>query len=236
MPRVWKPTPEELEKLDAVRRRLADWILEDPRARNWKKLSQMCDMNETYFHQFMQGNKPQELPERVRTALSRITGIDEALLLGPRSVRARQSQTSDQRKTALSAGGVSTSLPEMGRPIVGTDALRMEGGAVQGYVPRPPMVKDRDAFTILVNGSSMEPRFSPGDRVYVEPMKPLIPGRSDVFIVLVDDTAILRRLVEVREEAYIVRQFSGGPSDGLTTLRRDQVSAIAVVTWRGPSE
>lgn len=63
-------------------------------------------------------------------------------------------------------------------PVMGTAAGSVEGefqfeGGVIDYVRRPPaLASTRDIYTIYVVGSSMEPKYNPGDLCFVNPNKP----------------------------------------------------------------
>lgn len=63
-------------------------------------------------------------------------------------------------------------------PVLGTAAGSIEGefqfeGGVIDYVRRPPaLANTKDAYTIYVVGSSMEPKYNSGDACFVNPNKP----------------------------------------------------------------
>lgn len=72
-------------------------------------------------------------------------------------------------------------------PVLGTAAGSLIGGAFQfeggviDYVRRPPALSSaRDVYALYVEGSSMEPLFSPGGLVFVHPHKPPRIGDSVV--------------------------------------------------------
>lgn len=50
------------------------------------------------------------------------------------------------------------------------------------WVPRPgPVMHVKDAYGLVVSGSSMEPEFRPGDTLIINPKLPIIGGESYVF-------------------------------------------------------
>jgi len=73
-------------------------------------------------------------------------------------------------------------------PVMGTaagstlsGAFQLQGGVID-YVRRPPALAGaRDIYALYVEGSSMEPRYFPGELVYVNPHKP--PRIGDTVIV-----------------------------------------------------
>ncbi|KQM92206.1 hypothetical protein ASE70_14930 [Sphingomonas sp. Leaf22] len=57
------------------------------------------------------------------------------------------------------------------------------------YVRRPPAMSEmRQAYALFVVGSSMEPRYGPGDPVFVDPVRPPAIG-DDVVVQLIDRDA-----------------------------------------------
>lgn len=73
-------------------------------------------------------------------------------------------------------------------PVMGTaagshlrGAFQLEGGIVD-YVRRPPaLMGTRDIYALYVEGTSMEPQYSPGDLVYVHSHKPPRPGDAVII-------------------------------------------------------
>lgn len=76
-------------------------------------------------------------------------------------------------------------------PVYGTaagshlrGAFQMEAGLTIDYVRRPPgLTGAKDAYALYVEGSSMEPRFGPGELVFVHPHRP--PRLGDAVIIQV---------------------------------------------------
>lgn len=73
-------------------------------------------------------------------------------------------------------------------PVMGTaagsllsGAFQLQGGIID-YVRRPPALSGaRDIYALYIEGSSMEPRYFPGELVYVNPHKP--PRIGDTVII-----------------------------------------------------
>jgi len=74
-----------------------------------------------------------------------------------------------------------------------------EMGEVITYARRPPAVaQDAKVYALYVSGSSMEPRYRPGDPLFVDPRKPPAIG-DDVVVQLVskdDDPEIIAGLIK----------------------------------------
>jgi phage repressor protein C with HTH and peptisase S24 domain len=75
-------------------------------------------------------------------------------------------------------------VPVHGTVVGGAEGDFEMNGAVVDYVRRPPGIAGtRDVFALYVTGDSMEPRYRPGDLVYVNPARPPRSG-DDVVIEL----------------------------------------------------
>lgn len=84
------------------------------------------------------------------------------------------------------------------------------------FVPRPWYLKQvKDGYAVLVNGTSMEPVYDPGDMVIVNPKAPLVKGK-DVIIVGGEEhgefKASLKRYLGQNNAEWILKQFN--PPDG----------------------
>jgi len=107
----------------------------------------------------------------------------------------------------------------------GTGALTMTSEPVE-YIPCPPgLARVRDAYALIVTGSSMEPRYEAGDVVFLNPHRP--PRQGDHVVIQ-----------EAREGGTIVtiKRFERWVDDALITTQysplrevrfaRDQVVAV----------
>jgi len=91
-------------------------------------------------------------------------------------------------KAAAAAPSINRSEMPANVPVMGTaagsllsGAFQLQGGVID-YVRRPPALSGaRDIYALYVEGSSMEPRYFPGELVYVNPHKP--PRIGDTVIV-----------------------------------------------------
>lgn len=90
------------------------------------------------------------------------------------------------------------------------------------FVPRPgPVQHVREAYGLVVTGSSMEPEFRPGDTLLINPRSPLIGGESYVFYAERDGEAraTVKNLRRASAEAWYVRQWN--PHKDFTLRRRE---------------
>jgi phage repressor protein C with HTH and peptisase S24 domain len=85
-----------------------------------------------------------------------------------------------------------------------------------------------DAYAVYVSGTSMEPRFRPGEIVYVHPGRPHRKG--DYVVVQLTaagaDHAIVKQFVEVTDKCIVLRQHK--PDREVTRLR-NEVTAIHTI-------
>lgn len=103
---------------------------------------------------------------------------------------------------------------------------RMEIGLtdVIQYAPRSPsMTSNRQFYAVYVNGSSMEPKFDPGDLIYVDPRRP--PAIGDYVVVQLRDgnghdgadqvvCAMVKRLVKKSPAGVTCTTIARSPSIG----------------------
>jgi len=73
-------------------------------------------------------------------------------------------------------------LPVVGLPVPGDDERILVDGAAHGEIAAPPQLEAiADAKAVYVRGRAMEPRYYPGEVVYLNPARPPNPG-DFVFI------------------------------------------------------
>lgn len=112
--------------------------------------------------------------------------------------------------------GVTTMARDL--PVQGTAAGGDNGdfelnGQTVDYVRRPPALTGlANAFAIYLVGHSMEPRFEPGNLLFVHPGRPVNPG-CDVLIELHADHGetghcMVKTLVRQTAGKYILKQYN----------------------------
>jgi phage repressor protein C with HTH and peptisase S24 domain len=83
----------------------------------------------------------------------------------------------------------------------------LDSGRPQEWVDRPSHLTNPDAFALYVNGESMQPRYYSGERVYIDPSRPL---SRDCFVVVEckDDTAMIKQYVRHDHNQVELRQLN----------------------------
>ena len=119
-------------------------------------------------------------------------------------------------------------LPVLGSARGGSDGFDLHNGAAaMTYTDRPAnLIGVQGAYAVYANGSSMEPRYYPGETLFVHPNRPARAG-DFVIVQLVDEDGLLhgviKRFVRRSDEALVVEQFN--PQEELTYL----ASSVAAV-------
>jgi phage repressor protein C with HTH and peptisase S24 domain len=119
-------------------------------------------------------------------------------------------------------------------PVHGTAAgshlkgsFQFEAGTVIDYVRRPPALTGaKDAYALYVEGSSMEPRYLPGDLVFVHPHRPPRVGDSVIVQVAIGPNEIEASIGYLRRrtgEHVILGKLN---PEAEVRLNRAQVTAI----------
>lgn len=222
MPRVWKPSPQLLERFDEPRRLLAGLIAD--KEEDLARLStQVCGKNASYLWQFFTRNKPRALPEDVRMALATHFGVDQDQLRLPSSrLIASPHRSGVNPRASINSTRLPDRIPVLGRAIAGSAKIVWDNGRPQEWVERPPYLTNPDAFAIYVNGESMQPRYFPGERVYIDPSKPL---SRDCFVTVEckDDTAVVKQYVRHDDSKVELRQLN---PPKIIHIPTDQIRAI----------
>ena len=123
-----------------------------------------------------------------------------------------------------------SSMPPEGRLIPVRSAAR--GGADQemfledgpiDYRPCPAFIQHvNEAYAIYVIGQSMTPMYRPGQLLYVNPHKPLLPGRG-VVIAKHSRAVIIKELVRQTAFGLVVREYQ--PKAREFTVPHDEIMA-----------
>jgi phage repressor protein C with HTH and peptisase S24 domain len=131
---------------------------------------------------------------------------------------------------APSRNGMPADIPVMGTAAgsLSSGAFQFEGGVID-YVRRPPALSGaRDIYALYVEGSSMEPRYFPGELVYVNPHKP--PRIGDTVIVQEgsgETSSIAASIGVLHKRAngtVILRKYN--PAGAEITIQQNCISAI----------
>ena len=137
-----------------------------------------------------------------------------------------------QEEVSRRAGDTAVSPPEPGRrgrpprtatPLPSSTRQEMmpirsagRGGGEQqmfqdgpiGYTPRPANLAGvRDAYAIYMVGDSMEPRYTQGWLLHVNPFKPPVRGR-DVVVYKRDHAVLIKQFVGWNDDMLVLRQLN----------------------------
>jgi len=107
-------------------------------------------------------------------------------------------------------------VPVRGTALGGSDEdgdFRFTADNNLGHEPRPPgIMGKRDVYVVYVQNDSMDPKFEPGDRLYVDPHRP--PRVMDYVVVELrsedgeSGRGYIKRLVKKTPTRVVVEQFN----------------------------
>jgi phage repressor protein C with HTH and peptisase S24 domain len=106
------------------------------------------------------------------------------------------------------------------------DDLMFEEGGAGETTPRPPVLDGvKGAFAVWCQGSSMEPKYEPGQRLYVHPNKPL---RKNCFVVVrkKNGKGLIKQFLGFEGDRLMLRQLS--PKPATLSLPRAEIDGV----WR----
>lgn len=133
----------------------------------------------------------------------------------------------------------SRSMMPLDVPVYGTaagsfarGAFRFEGGIID-YVRRPPgLMGTKNAYALFVEGTSMEPKYPPGELIYIHPDKPARAG--DTVVVQTKngfeepDEATLGIYVKTTEKYVVIRKLN--PPAEIQIVRNKETRVHKVLT------
>jgi transcriptional regulator with XRE-family HTH domain len=123
-------------------------------------------------------------------------------------------------------------LPVVGLPVPGDEERVIVDGQSHGSVPAPPQLENIPGAQVLyVRGRSMEPRYYPGELVYINPTRPPNPG--DFVLALVSEPQFAAPIGYVRqylgEDAGQVLLATFNPKHEQRVVRKHVVSIATIV-------
>jgi phage repressor protein C with HTH and peptisase S24 domain len=165
--------------------------------------------------------KKEFLPMDLVLSLARVwvpKGVAEAdvmalagVRMNPRHARQREPEPPAVHYTQRSTAD---RIPVLGMAEGGEGGWSLWNGDVIDYVPRPSVLAGvPNAYAVYVTGSSMEPRYYPGELLYVHPGKPITPG-AFVVIELHPQTpedaprGLLKRLARRTPQKLVLAQYN----------------------------
>lgn len=107
-----------------------------------------------------------------------------------------------------------------------TDESTLDGVALNDptdWVSCPPELTNvKNAFAYNVVNEDMAPRYNPGDIVFANPQKPLMPG-CFALVINHDNTSVLRQFVKSNGDLFILKSYQGNKEE---TLPADSIKGI----------
>lgn len=176
-----------------------------------KAVSQRIGKNHAYMKQYLDDGKPANLPEDVREELGPLLDFDPNQL---RTDKPSQAGIKQIPYVKLSPVDRRDKIPVMGIGEGGQGGWSVWNGEIVDHIQRPPSLENAPhGYAVYVVGSSMEPRYFPGEAVYVHPGRPVTVG----CFVLVQlrpkgpgeaPPALIKRLAKKTGIKYVLEQFN----------------------------
>jgi phage repressor protein C with HTH and peptisase S24 domain/lambda repressor-like predicted transcriptional regulator len=179
------------------------------------EVSKRMGRNHAYLQQFLEREAPKHLPEEVRGRLATILGISE-LTLRQRGLTGNPPLPESNVSNFAQIGppDFSNMVNVLGATEAGSDGSFEWNGQPIDRVPRPPFLAGAtQGYALFVAGSSMEPRYHPGETIFVHPGKPVTIGSYVVVQVRPPEgeptpRAFLKRLVRRTAKTLFLEQFN----------------------------
>lgn len=215
--------------MDNVRDFIAKKLKE--RGLTMKEASQQLGRNHAYLQQFLERGVPAGLPESVRGPLAALLQVEESLLRGPAASSGRAVATPAASRAPQI--GTADRLPVLGLAECGPDGWALWNGEVVDYVARPSnLLGVTQAYAVFVVGSSMEPRYFPGELVHVHPGRPVTIGSFVLVQIRPKEDgeaprAVIKRLVRRSGNKIVLEQYN--PKKSFELKDSDVVSVHRVV-------
>ncbi|MFN3347384.1 helix-turn-helix transcriptional regulator [Pseudorhodoplanes sp.] len=198
--------------LDPIRLKVLDLV--ERAGTDLKKASLACGKNAAYVHQFIYRGTPKILPEDVREALAKHLGVTDRVLRHPevpqRKAPARQEtrhedehdeQLDARKRPRRSAAGFSPITEIDMRASAGPGAFHegLEEAKSTWLFPDEVIrhefrARPEDLHIVTIDGDSMEPLLSSGDRIMVDTSR-RVPAPPGIFVIW-DGMGIVAKRIE----------------------------------------
>lgn len=194
-----------------------------------KEASERIGRNHAYLQQYFERGIPAALPEEPREKLAELVGVDPDDLRGT----AASTRTGVRKPFIRLPPTTADRIPVMGVAEGGGEGKSLWNGEVVDHVARPPALSGApNGYATYVIGTSMEPRYHPGELIYVHPGKPVTVG-AYVLVQLKAPAegepplALIKRLAKRTATKIVLEQFN--PAKQLDIPARDVVSIHRIV-------
>lgn len=191
-------------------------------------LSAMLGRNAAYLQQFVRKGSPRKLEENDRRTLATFFGVNEVELGGSAApavsrphAPVRNAEWVDVPRLQLGASAGPGALAEAEAP---QGQLRFSQKWLRTLGLDPAQLS-----VIEVAGDSMQPTLRDGDEILVD--RSPVPFRDGIHVVRIDDVLLVKRLAA--DAGGMIRVISDNPAYPQGLRRRDEVSIIGRVVWKG---
>lgn len=199
--------------MDRVRELIVGKLKE--RGLSMKEVSTQIGRNHAYLQQFLERGVPANLPEGVRGQLAIMLGVTEDALRGPSpALGGRLPMAKSIQPLPLPLPGATDRIPVLGMAECGIDGWSLWNGEIVDWVPRPAnLVGAQQAYAVFIVGISMEPRYYPGEVVFIHPGRPVTLGAFVLVQIRPKEDgepprAVIKRLVKRSGTKWVLEQFS----------------------------
>lgn len=133
-------------------------------------------------------------------------------------------------------------LPVYGLAVAGDDGrFELNGQRIADVLCPPSLENVRDAYAVYVHGSSMEPRYYPGETVWVHPHKPVSRGDFVVAQIRNDEPGdpplgFVKQFISRNSRELLLEQFN--PPEGQDRIMHfpaDRVISVHKIVLSGQS-
>ena len=152
------------------------------KGKNLASLSRQIGKNHAYLQQFIKRGIPLYLDEDVRELLAPLLDLEPNDLRPGRANTRGITRPIPATARPLSTGDppkqeIDSTVPLLGQGSAGRNGRFPFNGDRVTNVPAPStLARVRGAYAIYVVGDSMEPRYEAGEKVFVDPSRPVLPG------------------------------------------------------------
>ena len=195
-----------------------------------KEASERIGRNHAYLQQFLERGVPANLPEDVREKLASLIGVSPDHL---RSAGPPKESVYRMPILKIPPATPGDKIPVMGVGEGGGEGRSLWNGEIVDYVDRPPSLAGApNGYATYVTGTSMEPRYHPGEMIYVHPGRPVTVG-SYVLVQLRAKSegepppALIKRLAKKTGTKIVLEQFN--PAKLFDIALKDVVSMHRIV-------
>lgn len=150
-------------------------------------------------------------PPITREEVYALSGVNPVPLPSQRTAKTPPRGEIEIAPNVDNIGYIEADLPLLGRPMGGgsdTYVFGREDNDMLALTARPIVLRNvPEAYAIYAYGDAMVPRYRPGEMLYIDPIRPIVPG-DDVVIRMRDGTGFVREFVRRTLVTVVCRQHN----------------------------